>query len=171
MSETSVMRPATESAEARTARPSLKMLVGSGDKIGLFTLPFLVAGVALNYLYPTLLDAPTTSPAAGLFVETALVVGVVGWLWSVVLILTRVPKGELITSGPFALVKHPLYTSVGLLVIPALGLLLGSWMGLVFGLPIYIGVRRYAPAEERGLAKTFGPEWDAYAEKVWIPWL
>ena len=30
----------------------LKILVGSGRKIGLFTLPFLVAGVILNLIWP-----------------------------------------------------------------------------------------------------------------------
>ena len=28
-----------------------------------------------------------------------------------ILILARVPRGELVTTGPFALVKHPLYTA------------------------------------------------------------
>jgi hypothetical protein len=30
----------------------LKILVGSGRKIGIFTLPFLVAGIILNVLFP-----------------------------------------------------------------------------------------------------------------------
>lgn len=37
-------------------------------------------------------------------------VGVVVWAWSVVSILTKVRDGELVTSGPYALVKHPLFT-------------------------------------------------------------
>jgi Isoprenylcysteine carboxyl methyltransferase (ICMT) family. len=47
-----------------------------------------------------------------------LIPGVTIWIWSVVLILTKVPRGELITSGPYALVKHPIYTGVALLVLP-----------------------------------------------------
>jgi hypothetical protein len=30
----------------------MKVLVGSGDKIGLFTLPFLIVGLVLNFAYP-----------------------------------------------------------------------------------------------------------------------
>ena len=100
-----------------------------------------------------------------------LVAGVGTWLWSVVLILTHVPRGELITSGPSALVKHPLYTAVALLVIPAIGFLLNSWLGLVTGVVMYLASRRYAPAEERELAETFGAQWDEYSARVKMPWL
>ena len=100
-----------------------------------------------------------------------LTVGVLTWAWSVGLILSRVPKGELIATGLYAVVKHPLYTSVGLLVLPSLGLLLGTWLGVVIGLAVYVGSRLFAPAEEAELRKTFGVAWDAYARSVKLPWL
>lgn len=158
-------------APSERRRRSLKALVGSGDKIMLFLLPFLVIAVGLGYLYPSASAVPEMSLAVRAFVWAALAIGVTMWLWSVALILAKVPKGELITSGPFALVKHPLYTAVSLLVIPAVGLLLGSWLGLVIGVPMYVGARRYAPAEEKDLARTFGAEWYGYCERVKIPWL
>ena len=70
------------------------------------------------------------------------------WIWSVVLILTRVPRGELITSGPYALVKHPLYTAVAVLVLPWIGFLFNTWLGALIGVALYIGSRIFAPAEE-----------------------
>jgi protein-S-isoprenylcysteine O-methyltransferase Ste14 len=100
-----------------------------------------------------------------------LIPGVVIWLWSVVLILTRVPQKKLITTGPYSLLKHPLYTAVGLLVLPWLGFLLNTWLGLVIGIVLYIASRMFAPAEEEGLAKTFGTSWDEYSHAVKIPWL
>ena len=41
----------------------------------------------------------------------------------------KVPRGELITTGPFALVRHPLYTGVALLVLLGVlaGVLAGAW--------------------------------------------
>ncbi len=149
---------------------NLRSLVGSGDKIGLFVLPFAVAGLVLNTLFPPLFAIPQsdvlTAIGGGL-----LVAGLVGWAWSVTLILTQVPKGRLITSGPYALVKHPLYTAVSLLALPGLGFLLGSWLGTLFGAVLYIGARIFAPEEERDLARTFGKAWDAYAGSVRISWL
>lgn len=167
----------TTTADTRTGKPShgkrvgLKTLMGSADRIGRFLLPFLLVGLAVQLLWPSLLSTGDQSAALKTLVMTTLGVGVVIWAWSVFLILTRVPRGELITTGPFALVKHPLYTAVGLLVLPSLGLLLGSWLGAFIGVALYIGTRRYAPEEERGLAQAFGPEWDAYTKKVLLPWL
>ena len=93
------------------------------------------------------------------------------WLSSVYLVLTRVPRGKLITTGPYALVRHPLYTSVSLLVLPSLGFLLNTWLGVVLGIAMYVGSRRHAPEEEATLAARFGAEWDDYASSVKMPWL
>ena len=150
---------------------NIKALVGAGDRIVKPVLPFLVIGVALNVLYPSVFGVGGPLPALKVAALVALVPGVVGWLWSVVLILTRVPKHELITGGPFALVKHPLYTAVSLLVVPAIGILLNSWLGVVIGLVMYLASRRYAPGEEETLSREFGDEWDRYATGVLAPWL
>jgi protein-S-isoprenylcysteine O-methyltransferase Ste14 len=100
-----------------------------------------------------------------------LIPGIVLWIWSVVLILTKVPRAELIATGPFALVKHPLYSFVPLLVLPWVGFLLDSWLGAVLGVVTYVASRRYAPLEEAELAETFGTRWDDYCGELWIPWL
>ena len=55
-----------------------------------------------------------------------LIAGLAIWIWSVILILANVPSGRLITSGPYAWVKHPLYTAVALPV-PWVGFLLKTW--------------------------------------------
>jgi protein-S-isoprenylcysteine O-methyltransferase Ste14 len=157
---------------ARTSpRATLRTLVGSGDRIGLFTLPFLVVGLVFNLVYPSVFDVG--GPATALRVVSAIVLGagVAVWAWSVGLILTKVPRGELVTSGPYAVVKHPLYTGVALLVLPGLGLLLDTWLGAALGIVMYLGVRLYAPAEEAELSKTFGAGWEAYRSAVKLPWL
>jgi protein-S-isoprenylcysteine O-methyltransferase Ste14 len=100
-----------------------------------------------------------------------LAVGFVGWGWSAALILTRVRAGELVTTGPYALVAHPLYTSVALLVLPQLGFPLDSWLGVLLGAALYIASRLYAPAEEAELAERFGSDWTAYRRSVLFSWL
>lgn len=146
-------------------------LVGSGDRIGKLLLPFIVVGVALNVMYPAPFAVGGPSPALRMLSIVMLVPGVVIWLWTVVLILTRVPKHELITTGPFRLAKHPLYTAVALLVLPWAGFLLDTWLGLVLGAVLYVASRMYSPEEERTLAEAFGPEWDEYGRHVAMPWL
>ena len=150
---------------------TLKALVGSGDKIGLFLLPFVLVGLLVTVAVPTLFDVGGPSDALRAISIVVLIPGVTIWIWSVVLILVKVPRGELITTGPFALVKHPLYTAVPLLVLPWLGFLLNTWLGAALGIVMYLAARRYAPAEEAVLAETFGPSWDEYRASVKIPWL
>jgi len=149
----------------------LRKLVGSGDRIALFALPFVIGGVVIHIANPALFAVDATSGPIRTVAIFVLTIGVLTWAWSVGLILSRVPKGELITSGPYAVVRHPLYTSVGLLVLPAVGVLLGTWLGVLVGAAVYIGSRLFAPAEEAELRKTFGAEWEAYARSVKLPWL
>jgi protein-S-isoprenylcysteine O-methyltransferase Ste14 len=149
----------------------LKVLVGSGDRIILLTMPFLIIGLILNILFPSAfhVGGPTTSLKVISII--LLVPGVIIWIWSVFLILTKVPKNELITYGPYSLVKHPLYTSVALLVLPWLGFLLNTWLGALIGAILYIASRVFSRQEEETLSKTFGAAWDEYCNKVKIPWL
>lgn len=149
----------------------LKALIGSGDKIALLTLPFVVVGLIANVMVPTVFDVGGPSDLLRAISIVVLIPGVTIWIWSVVLILEKVPRGELITSGPYALMKHPIYTSVALLVLPWIGLLLDTWLGALIGIVLYVASRTYAPAEEEALAATFGPAWDAYCATVKLPWL
>ena len=149
----------------------LNVLVGSGSKIGRLVLPFLLVGLILNIIFPSVFRVGGPPDALKVISIILLVPGVIIWAWSVFLILTKIPRKELITSGPYALVKHPLYTGVALLVLPWLGFLLNTWLGALIGLIIYIGSRLYAPEEEKMLSKIFGASWDKYCSHVKIPWM
>ena len=152
-------------------RIDVKELVGSGDRIGLFTLPFLVVGIALNVARPAWFTVGGPAPALRVVSTAVLAVGLVAWSWSVALILIHVPRGRLITTGPYRVVKHPLYTSVALLVLPWLGFLMDTWLGVAFGIVLFVASRLFAPNEETALAARFRGAWDRYAAGVWLPWL
>ncbi len=149
----------------------LKVLVGSGDKIGRLALPFFIVGAALNVIFPAVFRVGGPSRALKAVSFILLVPGVTVWIWSVILVLRKVPRGELITTGPYALMKHPIYAGVALLVLPWAGFLLNTWLGALLGAVFYLGSRMYAPEEEKSLAATFGPAWNEYAAKVKMPWL
>ena len=149
----------------------LKVLIGSGDRIGLLTLPYLIIGLVLNIMMPSLFSVGGPSNVLTAISVVILAAGVTIWIWSVVLILTKVPKNELITNGPYSLVKHPLYTGVALLVVPWIGFLLNTWLGVVIGIILYIGSRMFSSQEEEMLSKTAGAAWNEYCNKVKIPWL
>jgi protein-S-isoprenylcysteine O-methyltransferase Ste14 len=149
----------------------LKQLVGSGDRIMLLVLPVLVLGVILNILFPSFFAVggpPSLLAAVSVIV---LVLGIAIWAWSAVLILIRVPRKQLITDGPYSIVKHPLYTGVAFLVLPWVGFLLNTWLGVLIGAALYVGSRLYSPREEQMLAEAHGTAWDEYSRNVKIPWL
>lgn len=135
------------------------------------TAPFVVIGVAANVLWPWVFRTTWLGSAGVALGVMLLVLGVPMWLTAVVQILANVPKHRLVTTGPFAIVLHPIYTSVALLVLPGLGLVLGSWLGIALGLALYAASRRYAPNEERELAAERPEEYAAYRKRVLLPWL
>ena len=149
----------------------LKVLVGSGRKIGLLTLPFLIIGLILNIMNPAFFRVGGPTIVLKVISIIILIPGVINWIWSVVLILTKIPQKKLITNGPYSIVKHPLYTGVALLVLPWIGFLFNTWLGLLIGIIIYIGSRIFSPEEEKILSKTFDTSWDEYCKKLIVPWL
>jgi len=100
-----------------------------------------------------------------------LALGLPMWLISVAQILLLVPKGKLITTGPFAAMQHPIYTSVALLVLPGLGLVLDTWLGPVLGVILYASSRIFSGSEEKILARIFAGDYERYRSRVLIPWL
>jgi len=149
----------------------LKALVGSGDKIGGWALPVIIIGLALNIRRPSIFSVGGPPPVLKIISIAFLAPGLVVWAWSVALILRKVPRKELITTGPYAIVKHPLYTGVAFFVLPWLGFLFNSWLGVAAGIALYAGSRVFSPREEDDLAKTFGPAWEEYRRSVKLPWL
>jgi protein-S-isoprenylcysteine O-methyltransferase Ste14 len=150
---------------------NLRNLVGSGDRIALLTLPFVIGGVLLNLARPATFSVGGPPGWLRILSVGVLVPGLVIWVWSVVLILTHVPRGRLITSGPYGWVKHPLYTAVALLVIPWIGFLLDTWLGVVLGGVLYVAARIFSPAEEAIMSRAFGDSWRDYSHRVKLHWL
>lgn len=125
----------------------------------------------LNIMFPSFFNVGGPSIVLKVISIIILIPGITLWIWSVVLILIKVPKQELITNGPYSLVKHPLYAGVALFVLPWMGFLLNTWLGVLIGIVLYIASRVFAPEEEAILSKTFGTTWDKYCHKVKISWL
>lgn len=85
------------------------------------------------------------------------------FLASVVRIQTE--RGHrVISTGPYAYVRHPLYASA-LLLLPSIALLLGSWAGLIATIPLIAALVVRTVLEERELReRLFG--YEAYAKRV-----
>jgi protein-S-isoprenylcysteine O-methyltransferase Ste14 len=76
---------------------------------------------------------------------------------------------RLITTGPFAVVRHPMYLGVQLAALGAL-FLYRRWSN-VFLVISYLGLYLRARREENVLEQEFGPQWRSYRSRVpaWLP--
>lgn len=87
-----------------------------------------------------------------------------GKQWS---LTARVVEGhDLITTGPYTWVRHPIYTGMfGMLL--ATGLAASHWLGLLMGVIVFwAGTIIRVRSEERLLRATFGAQYDDYARRV-----
>jgi len=79
---------------------------------------------------------------------------------------------ELITSGPYRVVRHPRYLGVLLLAL-GVALVFRSWIGLV-GCILLLGILQSRIRDEEALLRQeFGPAWEVYRSRSWrvIPYL
>jgi protein-S-isoprenylcysteine O-methyltransferase Ste14 len=126
--------------------------------------PFLPPVAILSGIGGLVLGAFTMAIAAGSVWLIEAAVRTLGKQWA---LPARLVEGhELITVGPYAYVRNPIYTGMlGMLI--ATGLAMEHWTStivavLVFGLGMVIRVR----SEEKLLRAAFGQEFDAYASRV-----
>jgi protein-S-isoprenylcysteine O-methyltransferase Ste14 len=148
----------------------IMQLIGVGHRILATTVPFAAVGVAANLVWPSVfrIGLGATGRVAGIVLLAS---GFALYLASLIQVLVNVPRGTLSTTGPFAVVRHPLYCAVALLVIPSIGLLLDSWLGFVLGAVMYLATRHFRGVEETHLAATFGDAYRAYRARVLLPWV
>jgi protein-S-isoprenylcysteine O-methyltransferase Ste14 len=79
----------------------------------------------------------------------------------------------LVQSGPYALVRHPIYAAMFAMLLAA-GFLLAQWPVLIAGVVLFvIGTEIRVRAEEKLLRSRFGEEFEAYASRVsaYVPYV
>lgn len=139
-------------------------------------LPLLAGALIMtipNLLGPQVEAAFVASTPAWLGLAIALVALGLGfsvaarvWLgrnWSSMVTVKQ--EHELIRSGPYALVRHPIYSGL-LLALAGSALMLGNWRALV-GLALIVGaLLRKLKIEERFMAEQFGEAYARYRAQV-----
>ncbi|TSC53411.1 MAG: putative Isoprenylcysteine carboxyl methyltransferase [Parcubacteria group bacterium LiPW_39] len=75
-------------------------------------------------------------------------------------------RENLVTGGPYRLVRHPMYSAIIFILNPALGILFRSWWLIVAMVLIYFFWRQCVKKEEKYLEEKF-PQYFEYRRHVW----
>jgi len=141
-------------------------IVGQGGKIILFMLPSLIAAILVDTYAPQVAALPAglrfIKPVGYLF----LIAGLILWGTAVVQLLTGFPKGKLVTTGAYGIVRNPIYSSVTFFILPAVTLLTLTWIYLVPSVFLYVGVMIFIGKEEQQLMRAFGKQYQDYLARV-----
>lgn len=87
--------------------------------------------------------------------------------WSIWALAKDKAKGILVTDGPYAFSRNPMYSAIIFILNPALAILFRSWLLLLACVPIYFFWRKYVKEEEKGaLAAKFGASHAEYMKNV-----
>jgi len=77
---------------------------------------------------------------------------------------------ELVTSGPYRWIRHPLYTT-GIALFVALGLIAANWFILLWAAAALVAIRlAVIPREERELRARFGRAYDDLVSRTGAMW-
>ena len=152
-------RKRPETGATTSARSRLGILL---QMVGFAIVSFGVIRVALGPASPlalleTVVVVALMAGAIGLFVASS---SALGRNWSLVA-RTRTDH-ELIRSGPYARVRHPIYLAM-LLFLVALAIGLGHWGQLLLASPLFLaGTKIRTDAEDRLLEQSFGETFRQY---------
>jgi len=159
---------------ARDVKETVQRESGLSRALHLVPLAFAAWLMWTSVALPAGLDAPFMPRAEWTFVAGALVAtgGLLfaaqarrhlGRNWSATVTVKK--DHELITSGPYALVRHPIYTGL-LLGFTGSALALGQWRGLVAMAIVFVSLWRKLRLEEHWMRARFGPDYADYARRV-----
>ncbi len=137
--------------------------LGIGPKIAASLMPWLAISIAHRFWKPTLFRYSAERPELLFYIGAVLLaVGLVSYVLTVRILLKGLRETKLMTSGPYRICQNPLYATICLLIIPALSLLLNSWLILTASAVVYILFRLNIKSEYAELEKFFGEEYINY---------
>jgi protein-S-isoprenylcysteine O-methyltransferase Ste14 len=147
---------------------------GIGPKMATILLPWITATIILssnnNRLFVYTAGDNTFLLLAGIGIMTA---GLVFYFSTIRFLLKGLKETKLMTAGPYRLCQNPLYSSIILCMIPALSLMLNSWLVLTSSIVGYILFKRFIRNEYAELEKIFGEDYLKYKKTTseFIPFL
>lgn len=135
---------------------------GVGPKIGRILIPWWAVTIILSLTTHSFRITPERSTTLTIIGAAYLALGLIFYFTSVKLLLKGLKEGKLVTKGTFSLCQNPLYVSFVFMLIPAIGVLLNSWLVLTTCIVGFILMKVYISNEYHILEEAFGDEYLKY---------
>lgn len=140
---------------------------GVGPKILLPAVAYaILAGIATHFWPDLFLIRSIPNSILMTVGIILLILGVPMWLIGVRTIVRAFSRGELVTSGVYRLVRHPLYSAWIVFNFPGIALLCRSWPMLLTSLVAYIMFKLLINREDQFLEQKFGKAYLDYRSQV-----
>jgi protein-S-isoprenylcysteine O-methyltransferase Ste14 len=138
---------------------------GIGPSIAAPSLFLALATWAAASAWPGifLLRCPAILRAAG---SVLIGLGLAVWATGAITVMRAYNRGQLATTGVFALVRHPVYAGWISMIFPGLALFTGAWPAILIALIGYVIFRRRIHHEEEYLERRFGTAYRDYRQRV-----
>lgn len=142
-------------------------LGGIGPKLALLCLPYIILSLVVIFEYPEFFDLKFLDNTVAMVIGFVwLGLGLIYWAASAVYFLKYFKTGKLITIGPYALCRNPIYSSLIVFVVPSLALIFHSGLTFTISIVLYIGFKISIHGENIVLRRTFGEEYEIYEKSV-----
>jgi protein-S-isoprenylcysteine O-methyltransferase Ste14 len=139
----------------------------AGPKWALVTTVYFVVAIAVHVLTYPLFEITSLSSQVCVVVGVLITaIGICIYFAALAGLRTGLRTGTLVTSGLYAIVRHPLYAASILFIIPGIVLAFRSWVLLPMPAVAYVAFRIFIPGEEACLLDQYGQEYSLYRDRT-----
>jgi protein-S-isoprenylcysteine O-methyltransferase Ste14 len=140
---------------------------GVGPRLVAASLSYCALAAVLTWTFRReCLIAALTSPVIRTVAILLVAVGMAIWILGIVAAMRAYNRDELVTTGIFGLVRHPIYSAWMVFALPGLCLLTTSWPFLLTPLVAYAVFKRSIHVEDKYLTERFGQAYLDYRRRV-----
>ena len=140
---------------------------GVGPRIIASLVAWAALAGALSHSFAGVCVTPGLQQAAVVTLAVILIViGLPMWLIGAIAGMRAYNRYQLVTSGVFGLVRHPMYAAWIVLILPGIALLTSSWPFLLMPLVAYAVFKALIHTEDEYLQNRFGRSYADYRVSV-----
>jgi protein-S-isoprenylcysteine O-methyltransferase Ste14 len=140
---------------------------GIGPKFALLSILYGVIILFLHYYFFSHLTFTLISRQVNIIVGVILIViGLYVFILSGITVHRHINRDKLCTTGVYSYMRHPLYASWIIFIIPGIVLVIGSIVAISCPLFMYIIFRIFINEEDRYLKEKFGDHYAQYEKAV-----